>query len=176
MDKLLAYESKGWIGADVSIKDAERLFQTKYHEHENNKGEIRLGCDQYPEPAHLSENIDYITPGVKLSPPIKKSRTIKRSGQESGPPGWAGSGEGNRILRAAGLRTFHPGGHKDLSTTSRRQAREGFPQISMRALSISLLPATELCAFSRMRMRKVGMSPPSLRAFVRVAIFIHRLT
>lgn len=52
MDKLLAYESKGWIGADVSIKDAERLFQTKYHEHENNKSEIRLGCDRYPVPAH----------------------------------------------------------------------------------------------------------------------------
>lgn len=94
-DKLLAYENKGWIGADVSIKDAERLFRTQYHEHENSKGEIRLGCDQYHVPAHLSDHIDYISPGVKLSPPMKKRSIAKRSGEGWGPPGWGGSGNGN---------------------------------------------------------------------------------
>ncbi|KAK3075295.1 hypothetical protein LTR53_001496 [Teratosphaeriaceae sp. CCFEE 6253] len=72
-------DNKGWLAVDVSAKDAERLFQSELYEFEHaNTGALRIGCDEYRLPAHLREHIDYVTPGVKLSAPLKKS-TSKRS-------------------------------------------------------------------------------------------------
>lgn len=84
-DRHLDYESKGWIGINLAVKEAERLFKTRYHEHESAGGEVRLGCDAYYLPRHIAQHVDYITPGVKLSAPLKK-RTIQARNSKSG--GW----------------------------------------------------------------------------------------
>ena len=56
---------------------AEKLFSTEYFEHEFPKS-IRLGCDSYHLPAHVTEHVDFIKPGVAFSSPMKK-RNVKRS-------------------------------------------------------------------------------------------------
>ncbi|KAK4541079.1 hypothetical protein LTR36_008304 [Oleoguttula mirabilis] len=53
-------DSKGWLAADMMAEHAERLFRHELHEH-----------------------IDYVTPGVKFSAPLKK-RSLKR-GETSNP-------------------------------------------------------------------------------------------
>ncbi|TFB01338.1 Aorsin [Trichoderma ghanense] len=75
------YENKGWLAIDLPVSHVEDLFQTQYHEHER-EGELKIGCDQYYVPRHLSEHIDYIVPGVKLSPPVVK-RSLERRGDTS---------------------------------------------------------------------------------------------
>lgn len=68
---IMSYENKGWLGIDLPVSEAERLFLTEYREHQF-EDETRLGCDEYHVPKHLKDHIDYITPGVKLSPPMRK--------------------------------------------------------------------------------------------------------
>lgn len=83
--KIVDYQNKGWLAVDVPAKDAERLFSTKYYEHDTKEG-VRIGCDDYSLPGHVSKHVDFIKPGIKLSPPLKK-RTVKRdSWPHGGPP------------------------------------------------------------------------------------------
>lgn len=84
---ILPYTNKGWLAIDMPAKDAERLFSTKYYEHEAPDGQ-RIGCDEYYLPSHVSQHVDFIKPGVKLSPPLKK-RVVKREEYaHGGRPGW----------------------------------------------------------------------------------------
>jgi len=43
------------------------MFGTEFYETHHHDGKIDVGCDRYHVPAHLSEHIDYITPGVMVS-------------------------------------------------------------------------------------------------------------
>lgn len=46
-DRILHTANRDWIGLDVTIQEAEELFQTTYYEHEHGEtGVIRLGCDE----------------------------------------------------------------------------------------------------------------------------------
>lgn len=72
------YTNKGWLALDVPVSKAEELFQTQYHEHEHD-GAIKIGCDEYRVPKHLSQHIDYIIPGVKLSPLMVRRSAKARS-------------------------------------------------------------------------------------------------
>lgn len=74
------YKTKGWLSIDMPVREAEALFQTQYHEVEE-QGTIRLGCDEYHVPKHIQEHIDYITPGVKLSPPLRKRSVVTPYGR-----------------------------------------------------------------------------------------------
>lgn len=75
-------DNKGWFAMEISVAEVERLFKTEIHEFEHHEtGHLRLGCDEYHVPVHLSEHIDYVTPGVKFSHIVRK-----RSGE--GWPGW----------------------------------------------------------------------------------------
>ncbi|KKY28894.1 putative protease s8 tripeptidyl peptidase [Phaeomoniella chlamydospora] len=77
--RIIHSENKGWIALEVPVETAERLFLTEYYEHEHiETGKIRIGSDEYHVPTHIKRHIDYITPGVKFSAPLKK-RSIKRS-------------------------------------------------------------------------------------------------
>ncbi|KAK6833131.1 hypothetical protein PG995_012901 [Apiospora arundinis] len=76
-ERIVHYENKGWLSINMRINEAESLFRTEYHEIDR-QGEVRLGCDHYSVPKHLREHIDYITPGVKPSGPMRK-RTISRA-------------------------------------------------------------------------------------------------
>jgi tripeptidyl-peptidase-1 len=75
------YKTKGWLSIDMPVREAEKLFQTQYHEVEH-QGTIRLGCDEYSVPKHIQEHIDYITPGVKLSPPLRKRSVVTPYGRK----------------------------------------------------------------------------------------------
>ena len=73
----MGYENKGWLAIDMPAHQAERLLHTKYYESNHADGRVRIGCDHYSLPAHVSQHVDFIKPGVKLSPPLKK-RTVER--------------------------------------------------------------------------------------------------
>ena len=68
---------KGWLAIDLPAGEAERLLSAEYYEHEAEDGTIRIGCDQYHLPQHISAHVDYIRPGVALSPPLAK-KNVKR--------------------------------------------------------------------------------------------------
>lgn len=77
---IIQYKNKGWLAIDMPVKHAESLFGTEYYEHEMSNGDIKIGCDEYYLPAHISSHIDYIKPGVKLSAPVRKRNLDKRGG------------------------------------------------------------------------------------------------
>ncbi|KAL2072472.1 hypothetical protein VTL71DRAFT_11815 [Oculimacula yallundae] len=79
--RIMFYENKGWISVDVTVEEIEALLQAEYHEHEHSQtSKVRVGTDRYHVPEHLTSHIDYITPGIKLSPVTKRTveRKVKR--------------------------------------------------------------------------------------------------
>lgn len=59
--------NKQWLQFDALTHEAENLFKTKYHVYEHSRtGKINVACDEYHVPTHITEHIDYITPGLKL--------------------------------------------------------------------------------------------------------------
>lgn len=70
--------NKGWLAVDLPAWRAEEMFKTTYYEHESNAdGTVRLGCDEYHLPERVSAHVDYLRPGITLSPPLRK-RTVTR--------------------------------------------------------------------------------------------------
>ena len=88
-DDVMHYDNKGWLALDIPASRAESLLNTEYYEYESS-GSHRIGCDAYSLPVHVSEHVDFVKPGIKLSARLKK-RTVKRDPQggwpPSGPPG-----------------------------------------------------------------------------------------
>jgi tripeptidyl-peptidase-1 len=76
---IIQYENKGWLAVDMPAKHAESHFGTEYYEHVTDNGEVRIGCDEYWLPIHVSSHVDFVKPGVKLSAPLKKRLFEKRS-------------------------------------------------------------------------------------------------
>ncbi|KAL3958263.1 hypothetical protein ACCO45_006425 [Purpureocillium lilacinum] len=66
------YANKGWLAVDLPVSKVEDMFRAQYHEHESEEGVLKIGCDKYHVPKHLAGHIDYIIPGVKLSPPLEE--------------------------------------------------------------------------------------------------------
>ncbi|KAG0647548.1 Aorsin [Hyphodiscus hymeniophilus] len=97
VESILDYENKGWLAVDMPAHQAERLLHTEYYESDHTDGRVRIGCDGYSLPAHVSQHVDFIKPGVKLSPPLRK-RTVERRDAFHGrhgiphmkPPHWPG--------------------------------------------------------------------------------------
>ena len=78
IEEVVHHDNKGWLAADIPASHAEHLFMSELYEYEDsNTGNIRMGCEEYHVPVHVQEHIDYITPGVKLSAPLRK-RVEKR--------------------------------------------------------------------------------------------------
>ncbi|OKL61710.1 hypothetical protein UA08_02338 [Talaromyces atroroseus] len=77
-DEVLHYENKGWLAIDMPAKHAESLLGTTFYELESPNGEIRIGCDEYYLPVHVSNHVDYVKPGVKLSAPLKKRQSFEK--------------------------------------------------------------------------------------------------
>jgi len=69
---------KGWLTLNIPASKAERLFNTEYYEYETADGAVRMRCDEYHLPAHISGHFDYIGPGVALSQPLTK-KSMKRN-------------------------------------------------------------------------------------------------
>ncbi|KAJ5745382.1 subtilisin-like protein [Penicillium odoratum] len=78
-------DNKGWIAFDAYAHEAESLFKTEFYEHEHQaSSSVKVGCDEYHVPEHVQRHIDYITPGVKLTPVLKKHTKAKRASQLQG--------------------------------------------------------------------------------------------
>ncbi|CAG7929585.1 unnamed protein product [Penicillium olsonii] len=72
-------DNKGWLAFDAYAHEVERLFMAEFYEHQHSStSSLKIGCDEYHVPEHIQGHIDYITPGVKLSPIVKKSSLAKR--------------------------------------------------------------------------------------------------
>ena len=84
-------EKKGFLSFETTVDHAEQLMQSAYYEHEDRQtGAVRIGCDEYHLPEHISQHVDFITPGVALSSPLKK-RSIPRQRATSTRYGISGS-------------------------------------------------------------------------------------
>ena len=71
---------------ETSVAHVEKLLDAEYFEYEDPETDtMRIGCDQYLLPEHISKHIDYITPGVALSVPLEKRSVVKRHGITRGP-------------------------------------------------------------------------------------------
>ncbi|RMY17954.1 hypothetical protein D0867_05667 [Hortaea werneckii] len=59
--------NKQWVQFDAKVHEAERLLKTKYYHYEHAAtGSKHVACDEYYVPEHLTDHIDYVTPGLKL--------------------------------------------------------------------------------------------------------------
>lgn len=86
---------QGWLAFDIPASQAESLFATTYYEFEHKKSadKIKVGCDSYHVPANVAHHIDYITPGVALSPALVK-RSIDALDKRADPTRrWNGGGK-----------------------------------------------------------------------------------
>ncbi|TVY16819.1 Aorsin [Lachnellula arida] len=78
-ESIVHSDNKGWIALNIPASQAEDLFKTEYHEHvHSTSGKVRIGSDEYYVPDHVRVHVDYISPGVKLSAPLKKNK-VKRT-------------------------------------------------------------------------------------------------
>ncbi|KAI4726541.1 aorsin [Aureobasidium sp. EXF-10728] len=69
--------NKQWLQFDAPVEVAEKLFKTDYHVYEHaTSGGKNVACDEYHVPEHLSEHIDYITPGIKLFSPARSGHAV----------------------------------------------------------------------------------------------------
>ncbi|KAG4436952.1 hypothetical protein IFR05_007565 [Cadophora sp. M221] len=70
-------DNRGWLAFDAATEEAEGLLHTKYHlyEHES-EGHMTTACESYHLPQNIQQHIDYITPGIKLFAPQKRSRSL----------------------------------------------------------------------------------------------------
>ncbi|EEA24982.1 hypothetical protein TMatcc_008087 [Talaromyces marneffei ATCC 18224] len=87
-DEIMHYENKGWLAINMPAKHAETLLGTHFYELESPNGDVRIGCEEYYLPVHVSSHVDYIKPGVKLSAPMRKrqlnqKRTVSGSSHSS---------------------------------------------------------------------------------------------
>lgn len=80
-DTIVHSDNEGWFALDLPASSVEQLFKTSIHEYEHgDSGALRLGCEEYHVPTHLTEHIDYITPGVRLSAVVRKRSKVMDTG------------------------------------------------------------------------------------------------
>ncbi|TVY45378.1 Tripeptidyl-peptidase [Lachnellula subtilissima] len=73
-EKISQSTNKQWMQFDASAFDLEILLNTKYHIYEHTETRrLTVACDEYHVPAHIQKHVDYITPGIKLVAPFRKS-------------------------------------------------------------------------------------------------------
>ena len=71
--------NKQWLQFDASVKEVENLIQTEYHHYEHlATGKSNIGCDEYSVPKHVTQHIDYITPGLKLLTSSKPDQNLEK--------------------------------------------------------------------------------------------------
>lgn len=45
-DDIKESTSRGWLGVDIPVADAERMFETEYYEHRTSENKVDVGCDK----------------------------------------------------------------------------------------------------------------------------------
>ncbi|KAH8883530.1 alkaline serine protease [Thozetella sp. PMI_491] len=68
-DRLSHSVNKQWVQFDASVEEVEGILYADYFVFEHiETGSLEVACDQYHIPSHITEHIDYITPGIRLRP------------------------------------------------------------------------------------------------------------
>lgn len=71
-ERITHSDNKGWFAFHATTEEAERLLHTEFHEYQDSVSDAVLpACEKYHVPHHISEHIDYITPGIKLLAPVE---------------------------------------------------------------------------------------------------------
>ncbi|KAJ7119731.1 subtilisin-like protein [Mycena epipterygia] len=78
-DRLRLSASRGWIAANVTVEEAEKLLQTEYHVYTHPSGAEQFGCHDYSVPAHIQEHIDLIKPTIQFNHRVAAPKSKKRS-------------------------------------------------------------------------------------------------
>jgi len=61
------------------VKEVENLLLTEYHVFEHSEtGSLHVACDEYHVPAHITNDLDYITPGIRLRHDEQGERVVKK--------------------------------------------------------------------------------------------------
>lgn len=82
--RIVHTDNKAWYAFDASVKEAEDLLHTEYHEYHDSVTGGRLpGCERYHLPTHLRKHIDYVTPGIKLMAPTGSNLKATRQKQKA---------------------------------------------------------------------------------------------
>jgi tripeptidyl-peptidase I len=73
-------ENKGWLAFDATAEELEGLLDTEFYNFEHStQGHSTVACDDYKVPRHIQRHVDYITPGVKMTPRGQTKRMVKRA-------------------------------------------------------------------------------------------------
>ncbi|KAJ5754101.1 peptidase S8/S53 domain-containing protein [Penicillium nucicola] len=110
--------NKQWIQFDAHAGEVEDLLLTNFFEYEQlASGSRTVAVEQYHVPSHLSEHIDYITPGVKLRAGRSNVKSIRtRQAQDA------------NIVKKRGMRATHAA---DSVFTAQDGATVGLPPLNM---------------------------------------------
>ncbi|KAF2101778.1 subtilisin-like protein [Rhizodiscina lignyota] len=58
----------GWLTFHATVQEMENLLHTEYYHHEDSEtGQVIPACDLYHIPNHITEHVDFVTPGVGLN-------------------------------------------------------------------------------------------------------------
>ncbi|KAJ6527095.1 subtilisin-like protein [Mycena capillaripes] len=77
-ERLRLSPSRGWIAANVTVEEAEKLLHAEYHVYTHPSGAEQFGCHNYSVPAHVREHVDLIKPTVQFNHRIPAPRLKKR--------------------------------------------------------------------------------------------------
>ncbi|KAF2149685.1 subtilisin-like protein [Myriangium duriaei CBS 260.36] len=59
--------NRAWLQFDAPTDEVEELLHTKFYYFEHaESGDLSIACDEYHVPATVNDEVDYITPGVRL--------------------------------------------------------------------------------------------------------------
>jgi tripeptidyl-peptidase-1 len=72
----------GWISFNATVEEAESLLRTKYGIYTNiDTGNDYLDCEDYSDPTHIKQHIDFITPTVHFDATVtqkEKRRDLQK--------------------------------------------------------------------------------------------------
>ncbi|KAF7594139.1 hypothetical protein BBP40_009988 [Aspergillus hancockii] len=85
--RLAQTQNRGWLVFHATSQEIEHLFNTTYYGYHNRKtGKKGIACQRHHVPASIQKHIDYVHPGVLLSPssgkptgPKKRSAAHKKA-------------------------------------------------------------------------------------------------
>ena len=78
-DRIAQSTNKQWLQFDASVHELENLLHTQYHLYAHGpSGAKDIACDAYHVPADIRDDIDYITPGIRLRTRSEKLPKDKR--------------------------------------------------------------------------------------------------
>ncbi|OBZ72683.1 Aorsin [Grifola frondosa] len=83
--------SGGWLHANVTVEEAERILDTKYYIYEHSEHDLEhIACDNtYHLPERVSKHVELITPTLHFDLKVKRGPAMKRSAAKNvGQPGF----------------------------------------------------------------------------------------